>query len=211
MLYIAQLSSLQTQPSQGASQPTSPHLHPWTSSPACLLLSFSSPLFPWFLNTRQPTPPPLLAFLPSFCLPFSSPGSTLNHRHPPPSAMPSQPPFQWKHNLPPSAVGGLPLGWGGVKTRAAPMHTQFNHKNTPHTHKPPPYVCLCVYTSAEGHRNMVGDGKGVGDLGGVLMALSAGNALMLHRQLQNQLSSWVTSLYSICIGKAQTFMYIWDG
>lgn len=124
------------------------------------------------------------------------------------SPLPSQPPFQWMHNLPPSAMGGLPQGWGGVKEESS-THAHTNSITKTHSpHLLSVCVCVCVHI-CRGTQEHGGWQTGVGGLGGVLMALSAGNGLLLHRQLQNQLSSRATSPYFICIGKTHTFTHSW--
>lgn len=210
-LFLAQLQPLypQTQPSHGASQPASlpspPPLNLLSCLSAPLLLL---PLFSLFFNTRQTTPPPLLFSLSSFCLPFSSPGSTLNHPPPPPCHLSLHSNECTISPLQPWEGGGLPRGWGGVKRRAAHMQTQIQSQNSL-----PPTSSLCVGLCVHicrGTQEHGGWQTGVG-LGGVLMALSAGNGLLLHRQLQNQLSSRATSPYFICIGKTHTFTHSWAG
>lgn len=204
----------QTQPSHGASQPASPHLHPWTSSPACLLLSFSSPFSPCFLTQGRPPLPLSFSLSLFFLSPFFF--SRQHTQSPSPSSsLPSQPPFQWMHNLPPSAVegGGGGGGWSALGLRRgkeeSSTHADTNSITKTHSPQPPLYVCVCVHICRGTQEHGVWQ-TGVG-LGGVLMALSAGNGLLLHRQLQNQLSSQATSPYFICIGKTHTFTYSWAG
>lgn len=215
-LLIAQPLSPQTQASHGASHP--PVLP--SPPPLNLLSCLSAPLlllppFPlqFFKHEGGGGFSPLLS-APPF---FSSPGNTLNHSYNPPK--PTPPPPHCYLNLhsnecaiprpPPthpfsSAMGDCPGAEEGVKRRAAHVHTQFQAQkhSTPPTPTHP--SCICVYVCAHLQRNTgtwwVTDERG-GELGGVLMALSAGNGLLLHRQLQSQQSSQASSPYFICIGK----------
>lgn len=216
-LLIAQPLSPQTQASHGASHP--PVLP--SPPPLNLLSCLSAPLlllppFPlqFFKHEGGGGFSPLLS-APPF---FSSPGNTLNHSYNPPK--PTPPPPHCYLNLhsnecaiprpPPthpfsSAMGDCPGAEEGVKRRAAHVHTQFQaqkHSTPPHSH--PSIVYMCVYVCAHLQRNTgtwwVTDERG-GELGGVLMALSAGNGLLLHRQLQSQQSSQASSPHFICIGK----------
>lgn len=217
-LLIAQPLSPQTQASHGASHP--PVLP--SPPPLNLLSCLSAPLlllppFPlqFFKHEGGGGFSPLLS-APPF---FSSPGNTLNHSYNPPK--PTPPPPHCYLNLhsnecaiprPPSnpplffSHGGLPWGWGGGKEESSTCTHTISGAKTQHPPPLPPihrvYVCLRMCTSAEEHRNMVGDRReGGGELGGVLMALSAGNGLLLHRQLQSQQSSQASSPHFICIGK----------
>lgn len=99
-------------------------------------------------------------------------------------------------------MGDCPGAEEGVKRRAAHVHTQFQSQK--HSTPPTPTHPSCVYVCAHLQRNTgtwwVTDVRW-GELGGVLMALSAGNGLLLHRQLQSQQSSQASSPYFICIGK----------
>lgn len=178
-LLIAQPLSPQTQASHGASHP--PVLP--SPPPLNLLSCLSAPLlllppFPlqFFKHEGGGGFSPLLSAPPPF---FSSPGNTLNHSYNPPKLTP--PPPHCYLNLhsnecaipdpPPthpfsSAMGDCPGAEEGVKRRAAHVHTQFQSQK--HSTSPPlppihrVYVCLRMCTSAEEHRNMVGDRRGGG-------------------------------------------------
>lgn len=204
-LLIAQPLSPQTQASHGASHP--PVLP--SPPPLNLLSCLSAPLlllppFPlqFFKHEGGGGFSPLLSAPPPF---FSSPGNTLNHSYNPPK--PTPPPPHCYLNLhsnecaipdpPPthpfsSAMGDCPGAEEGVKRRAAHVHTQFQsqkHSTSPPTPTHP--SCICVFTYVHICRGTQEHGGwqtrgGGGELGGVLMALSAGNGLLLHRQLQSQ-------------------------
>lgn len=200
-------------PAPLSTAPASPHLHPWISYLACLLLSFSSPLSPSSsLNTRGEGALPLFFLPPLFFLRQATHSITLTTPQkptpPPPHCYlnlhsnecaiprpPSNPPLFFSH-------GGLPWGWGGGKEESSACTHTISVAKT--QHPPTPTHPSCVYVCAHLQRNTgtwwVTDVRW-GELGGVLMALSAGNGLLLHRQLQSQQSSQASSTYFICIGK----------
>lgn len=115
---------------------------------------------------------------------------------------------------PPFRSGRTALGQRrGKEESSANAHTNSITK----THSPSlpnscvwMHVCVFVCTSAEAQEHG-GWQTGVEGLGGVLMALNAGNGLLLHRQLQNQLSLQATSPYFTCISKTHTFVHSWVG
>lgn len=98
-----------------AIHPSSPHLHPWISYLACLLLSFSSPLSPSSsLNTRGEGALPLFFLPPLFFLRQATHSITLTTpQNPTSSPLLSQPPFQWMCN-PPTPLQPTPFlqPWG---------------------------------------------------------------------------------------------------
>lgn len=217
-LLIAQPLSPQTQASHGASHP--PVLP--SPPPLNLLSCLSAPLlllppFPlqFFKHEGGGGFSPLLSAPPPFFLRQATHSITLttpqNPPHLLPTAISTSIPMNVQSPDPPpthpfsSAMGDCPGAEEGVKRRAAHVHTQFQAQkhSTPPTPTHP--SCICVFTYVHICRGTQEHGgwqtRGGGELGGVLMALSAGNGLLLHRQLQSQQSSQASSPYFICIGK----------
>lgn len=169
---------------------------PLTSTPEPPLLPVCSSPSPPPIQT-QGNPLPLSSSLSSFCLPFSSPGSTLNH--PPPAISASIP---MNAQSPPSPVGWLPPGWGGVKRKAT--HTNSITKALPAL---PQLLCMCVCVYMHICRRTQGHGgwkMGVGGLGVVLMA-KCSKCLAATQTAPESTVITATSPYFNCISKTYAF------
>lgn len=178
---------------RGASLPP-PHLHPLTSSACLLLFSPYPPLFLVFFKQGAPSPSPLSLLSVSL---LASPGSTLNH---PPSSSSSS----CHLNLHSIERTSLLLCWGGTRLppRRVRVHSSVSIPK-PITKKTPPlpkisYLCVCMCVCA------MRATQWATWVCASLMAFRAGSVLLLHRRLQNQLPSWVTSPYYICSDEKQT-------